>query len=51
MIRVEYQGKCKGVWFAGVATMLGMDVGLDAKGSDVTWAQDLDETKCVVGSR
>ncbi|KIJ69176.1 hypothetical protein HYDPIDRAFT_24029 [Hydnomerulius pinastri MD-312] len=38
LMRVEYKGTCKGVWFPGVATMLGMDVGLEAKGSDVVWA-------------
>ncbi|SJL00910.1 uncharacterized protein ARMOST_04224 [Armillaria ostoyae] len=34
---VEYKGTCKGVWFPGVATLLGMDVGLVSKGSDVSW--------------
>ncbi|KAF7337983.1 hypothetical protein MVEN_02021900 [Mycena venus] len=34
---VEYKGTCKGVWFPGVATMLGMDVSLEAKGSDISW--------------
>ncbi|KAK0496919.1 hypothetical protein EDD18DRAFT_1164554, partial [Armillaria luteobubalina] len=34
---VEYKGTCKGVWFPGVATLLGMDVGLLSKGSDVSW--------------
>ncbi|KAH7889518.1 hypothetical protein F5I97DRAFT_1994999 [Phlebopus sp. FC_14] len=38
LMHVEYKGTCKGVWFPGVATMLGMDVGLEAKGSDVVWA-------------
>ncbi|KAH7911405.1 hypothetical protein BJ138DRAFT_1063131 [Hygrophoropsis aurantiaca] len=38
LMRVEYKGTCKGVWFPGVATMLGMDIGLEAKGSDVVWA-------------
>ncbi|KAJ7085710.1 hypothetical protein B0H15DRAFT_887406 [Mycena belliarum] len=37
LMRVEYKGTCKGVWFPGVATMLGMDVSLEAKGSDVSW--------------
>lgn len=36
---VEYKGTCKGVWFPGVATLLGMDVGLEAKGSDVYWVE------------
>ncbi|KAK7467512.1 60S acidic ribosomal protein P1 [Stygiomarasmius scandens] len=34
---VEYKGTCHGVWFAGVATLLGLDVGLVAKNSDVSW--------------
>ncbi|KAF5373717.1 hypothetical protein D9758_000879 [Tetrapyrgos nigripes] len=34
---VEYKGTCSGVWFAGVATLLGLDVGLVAKNSDVSW--------------
>ncbi|KAI6028572.1 hypothetical protein F5J12DRAFT_763443 [Pisolithus orientalis] len=38
LMKVEYKGTCKGVWFPGVATMLGMDVGLNAPGSDVVWA-------------
>lgn len=38
LMNVEYKGTCKGVWFAGVATLLGMDVGLEAKNSEVTWA-------------
>jgi hypothetical protein len=37
---VEYKASCKGVWFPGVATMLGMDVGLVAKNADVTWLGD-----------
>ncbi|KAJ7709449.1 hypothetical protein B0H17DRAFT_227028 [Mycena rosella] len=37
VMRVEYKGTCKNVWFPGVATMLGMDVSLEAKGSDVSW--------------
>ncbi|RDB21428.1 hypothetical protein Hypma_011789 [Hypsizygus marmoreus] len=37
LMDVEYKGTCKGVWFPGVATLLGMDVGLETKGSDVYW--------------
>ena len=36
LMDVEYKGACKGVWFPGVATLLGMDIGLEAKGSDVS---------------
>ncbi|KAJ4475704.1 hypothetical protein J3R30DRAFT_3735554 [Lentinula aciculospora] len=39
LMDVTYKGTCKGVWFPGVATMLGMDVGLVAKNSEVTWAE------------
>ncbi|KAI6005783.1 hypothetical protein EDD15DRAFT_2154204 [Pisolithus albus] len=38
LVKLEHKGTCKGVWFPGVATMLGMDVGLNAPGSDVAWA-------------
>lgn len=37
VIDIEYKASCKGIWFPGVATLLGMDVGLVAKNSDVTW--------------
>ena len=37
LLHVEYKGQCKGVWFPGVATLLGLDVGLEAKGSDICW--------------
>jgi hypothetical protein len=37
LMDVEYKGTCRGVWFPGVATLLGMDVGLEAKGSEVSW--------------
>ncbi|KAJ7204297.1 hypothetical protein C8J57DRAFT_1202576 [Mycena rebaudengoi] len=40
LMHVEYKGTCKGVWFPGVATMLGMDVSLEAKGSDLSWIPD-----------
>lgn len=37
VMKVEYKGTCNGIWFPGVATMLGMDVGLESDGSDVVW--------------
>ncbi|KAJ3733991.1 hypothetical protein DFJ43DRAFT_1022595 [Lentinula guzmanii] len=40
LMDVSYKGTCKGVWFPGVATMLGMDVGLVAKNSEVSWAEE-----------
>ena len=38
LMDIEHRGACRGLWFPGVATMLGMDVVLEAKGSDVSWA-------------
>ncbi|XP_006458000.1 hypothetical protein AGABI2DRAFT_183107 [Agaricus bisporus var. bisporus H97] len=34
---IEYNASCKGIWFPGVATLVGMDIGLEAKNSDVVW--------------
>ncbi|TFK30067.1 hypothetical protein FA15DRAFT_609138 [Coprinopsis marcescibilis] len=40
LMDVHYTATCSGVWFPGVATLLGMDVGLEGKGSDISWAAD-----------
>ncbi|TBU42065.1 hypothetical protein BD309DRAFT_1081657 [Dichomitus squalens] len=37
VVRVQYEATCKGVWFPGVATLLGLDVALEAGDCDVTW--------------
>ncbi|KAL0577806.1 60S acidic ribosomal protein P1 [Marasmius crinis-equi] len=37
VMEMEYKGTCKDVWYPGVATLLGMDVSLEAKNSDVSW--------------
>lgn len=39
-IRLEYEGTCKGLWFPGVATQVGLDVVLDGKGRSLTWASE-----------
>lgn len=39
LMDVEYKGQCSGIWFPGVATLLGLDVGLEAKGCDISWPQ------------
>ncbi|OAX40263.1 hypothetical protein K503DRAFT_687873, partial [Rhizopogon vinicolor AM-OR11-026] len=49
LMKLEYKGTAKGVWFPGVATMLGMDVGLEARGSDVIWAPGEEPTWAVAG--
>ncbi|KAG6898286.1 hypothetical protein C0992_000731 [Termitomyces sp. T32_za158] len=37
LLDVIYKGTCRGVWFPGVATLLGLDVVLETKGSDAYW--------------
>jgi len=39
LMSLEYKAQCQGVWFPGVAILLGLDVSLEAKGSDISWAQ------------
>lgn len=48
VVRVQYEATCKGVWFPGVATLLGLDVELDAGDCDVSWVPDM-ESKWTVG--
>ncbi|KAI5119935.1 hypothetical protein M0805_002124 [Coniferiporia weirii] len=48
-MRLDYQGTCTGVWFPGVATLLGMDVGLDANGCRITWPGNSDGQWAVDG--
>lgn len=36
-LKFDYEGTCNGLWFPGVATQLGMEVVLDAKGRSVAW--------------
>ena len=50
VMHVEYKGTCKGIWFPGVATLLGLDVGLEAKNSDVLWVPGTSPTWEVEGS-
>ncbi|TCD63534.1 hypothetical protein EIP91_005304 [Steccherinum ochraceum] len=50
VMNVEYNAVCKGVWFPGVATVLGMDVGLDVGDCDVDWAPEGPRKWTVSGS-
>jgi hypothetical protein len=36
-LALDYEGTYNGLWFPGVATQLGMDIVLDAKGRSVAW--------------
>ncbi|KAF4576640.1 hypothetical protein EYR36_000764 [Pleurotus pulmonarius] len=49
IMKVEYTGTCTGLWFPGVATLVGLDVGLEAKGSDVSWVDGQDSHWTVSG--
>ena len=40
VIDIEYKATCKGIWFPGVAILLGLDVCLVAKNADVGWLTD-----------
>ncbi|KAG6899414.1 hypothetical protein C0993_010451 [Termitomyces sp. T159_Od127] len=49
LLDVIYKGSCRGVWFPGVATLLGLDVGLETKGSDTYWVDGAPNTWEVSG--
>lgn len=49
IMKVEYNAICQGVWFPGVATMLGMDVGLDCDDFDLSWHPDEEKRWTVTG--
>ncbi|KAI0819060.1 hypothetical protein BC629DRAFT_1466217 [Irpex lacteus] len=49
VMKVEYTATCRGVWFPGVATMLGMDISLDAGDSEVLWVPGEDQKWAVTG--
>lgn len=48
-MKLEYSATCKGVCFPGVATMLGMDIGLDVGDCEVEWAPEGDQKWSVTG--
>ncbi|KZT02313.1 uncharacterized protein LAESUDRAFT_730297 [Laetiporus sulphureus 93-53] len=49
LMQLEYTGTCKGVWFPGVATMLGMDAALEAEDCDITWVPGREPKWTVTG--
>ena len=42
LVHLDYKGTCQGIWYPGVATLLGLDVGLEATGCEVSWAKGSD---------
>lgn len=51
VMKLEYTGTCHGVWFPGVATLLAMDIGLDAQGSEIAWVPGAEARWFVTGGR
>ncbi|KAI0256546.1 hypothetical protein BJV78DRAFT_288017 [Lactifluus subvellereus] len=49
LVHLDYKGTCQGIWYPGVATLLGMDVGLEARGCDVSWATGTESGWDVLG--
>lgn len=49
VMRLRYEGTCKGVWFPGVATLLGFDVTLDAGDCDVSWVPGMEAKWSISG--
>lgn len=49
LVRLEYKGTCKNVWFGGVATLLGLDVGVEAKECEMRWAEGIEPGWTVTG--
>ncbi|KAI0636674.1 hypothetical protein C8Q77DRAFT_1049373 [Trametes polyzona] len=49
VMRLQYEATCKGVWFPGVATLLGLDAGLDSGDCDVTWVPGLERKWTISG--
>ena len=49
LVQLDYKGACQGIWYPGVATLLGMDVGLEATGCEVRWAKGSDSGWDVLG--
>lgn len=51
VVRVQYEVTCKGVWFPGVATLVGLDVGLDGGECDITWVPGLERKWTISGDQ
>ncbi|KAI0053917.1 hypothetical protein FA95DRAFT_15399 [Auriscalpium vulgare] len=49
LVRLQYEASCHGVWYPGVATLLGLDVGLEAKRCDISWARGHEAKWTAVG--
>ena len=49
VVKVDHKAHCKGVWFPGVATMVGLDIKLHTSECDVSWAPESEPKWNVTG--
>ncbi|CCM03619.1 uncharacterized protein FIBRA_05763 [Fibroporia radiculosa] len=49
VMRLNYTASCRNVWFPGVATLLGMDVGLQADDCSISWVPGMDPKWTITG--
>jgi len=49
LVKVDHKAHCKGVWFPGVATLVGLDIKLHTSECDVLWAPGSDPKWNVTG--
>lgn len=49
LVKVDHKARCKGVWFPGVATMVGLDIKLHTSECDVSWAPGSEPRWNVIG--
>jgi len=47
LVKIDHKAYCKGVWFPGVATLVGLDIKLHSSECDISWAPG-PESKWVV---
>ena len=49
LVKVDHKAHCKGVWFPGVATLVGLDIKLHTSECDISWAPGSDPKWNVTG--
>ena len=49
LVKIDHKAHCKGVWFPGVATLVGLDIKLHSSECDVSWAPGSESKWTVTG--
>jgi len=49
LVKIDHKAHCKGVWFPGVATLVGVDIKLHSSECDVSWAPGSESKWVVIG--